>query len=39
MTAVMLIPSPLASARPDAIAITARMFPEAWDHAPLVANE
>jgi hypothetical protein len=40
MTAAMLIPSPLASARPDAVAIAAaaRVLPEAWSRAPLVAD-
>jgi hypothetical protein len=42
MTPAMMIPSPLASARPDAVAVAvavaARVLPEAWAHAPLVAD-
>jgi hypothetical protein len=46
MTPVMLIPSPLASACPDAIAVAiaaavavaTRVLPEAWAHTPLVAD-
>jgi hypothetical protein len=42
MTPAMLIPSPLASASPDAVAvatvIAARVLPEAWACAPLVAD-
>jgi hypothetical protein len=40
MTPVMMIPSPLASARPNPIAVatTACVLPEAWACTPLVAN-
>jgi hypothetical protein len=42
MTPAMMIPSPLASARPDAVAVAAavaaRVLPEAWARAPLVAD-
>jgi hypothetical protein len=42
MTPAMMIPSPLASARPNAVAVAAavaaHVLPEAWAHAPLVAE-
>ncbi len=42
MTPMMMIPSPLASAHPDAVAVAtavaARVLPKAWAHAPLVGN-
>ncbi len=42
MTPAMMIPSPLASAHPNAAtaatAIAAHVLPKAWARAPLVAN-